>query len=214
MRPQTLRKAYDRINTDGVRHCITLYGATAITLWLQYGKRKQAITNLFDMSRTIWTDCAKDHDHSMIQMCEDETDIEIQNGDGVSWHDVAYLNGSLNPGMMNEAQWLYMRQQQIKWIRPQIMACLMVALHRKYGFGYERCARIYQQIEATALEYRNDPKRIRKACLELTGIDVADVVTKKGDQDEKNSDAADDNVHHAGADRRARRRYSTRSHHA
>ena len=182
MRQTAFQKATKRIETDGIKHCFVLYGAMGIVLWRHWNKRVVAITSLFDLSRAVWRDCAKDHDSSMIQMCEDETDIEIQNGDGVSWHDVAYLNGSLNPGMMNEAQWLYMRQQQIKWIRPQIMACLMVALHRKYGFGYERCARIYQQIEATALEYRNDPKRIRKACLELTGIDVADVVTKKGEE--------------------------------
>ena len=97
----------------------------------------------------------------------------------------ASTNGSLNPGMMNEAQWLYMRQQQIKWIRPNVMACLMVALHRKYGFGFDRCARIYQQIEEAAREYRSDPKRIRKACMELTGIDVMDYVAGKGEEDEK-----------------------------
>ena len=184
-RQTAYQKATRRIESDGVRHCFVLYGATGIVLWREWGRRAEAIRRLFRLSREVWRDCAKDHDHSMIAMCEAETGIEIQNGDGVSWHDVAYLNGSLNPGMMNEAQWLYMRQQQIKWIRPQIMACLMVALHRKYGFGYERCARIYQQIEATALEYRNDPKRIRKACMELTGIDVADVVTKQGEEDEK-----------------------------
>ncbi len=186
MRRTALQRTTQRIQTDGVNHCMVLYGSAAMVLWNQYGKRRQAITNLFDLSREVWRDCAKDHDHSMIQMCEAETGIEIQNGDGKSWRDVAYLNGSINPGMMSEAQWLYMRQQQLKWIRPQIMACLMVALHRKYGFGFDRCARIYQLIEETSAEYRHDPKRIRKACQELTGIDVADVVTKKGEQDEGN----------------------------
>ena len=181
MRQATLRKAYNRINTDGVRHCITLYGATAITLWLQYGKRKQAIKNLFDMSRTIWVDCAKDHDHSMIQMCEDETGIEVNNGEGKSWKEIWFLNGHI-PDRMTDAQVLYMRQQQLKWIRPQVMACLMIALHRKYGFGFDRCARIYQQIDSVSAEYGDDHKRIREACLELTGIDVADVVTKKGEK--------------------------------
>ena len=182
-RQTAYQKATQRIQTDGLKHCTVLYGAMGIVLWRHWNKRVVAITSLFDLSRSVWRDCAKDHDSSMIQMCEDETGIEIQNGDGASWHDVAYLNGSLNPGMMNEAQWLYMRQQQIKWIRPQIMACLMVALHRKYGFGFERCARIYRQIDETAQEYRSDPKRIREACLELTGIDVADVVTKKGEKE-------------------------------
>jgi hypothetical protein len=38
----------------------------------------------------------------------------------------------------------------------------------------------YRKIEA---EYRMDPKRIRKACYELTGIDVA-VITTKGERNE------------------------------
>ena len=180
MRQTALQKAYRRLETDGRKHCIVLYSAMGIVLWNEWGKRKTAISNVFDVSRTIWKDCAKDHDHSMIAMCEAETGIEVQNESGKSWHDVWFLNGYL-PETMTSAQVLYMRQQQIKWIRPQVMACLMTALHRKYGFGYDRCARIYQQIEETAQVYRNDPKKIRAACQELTGIDVCDVVTKKGE---------------------------------
>lgn len=200
-RQTAYQKATQRIQTDGIKHCTVLYGATAIVLWKHYGKRGQAIRNLFDLSRAVWKDCAKDHDHSMIQMCEKETGIEIQNGDGSEWRNLWYLNGHI-PDNMTYEQALYMRQQQIKWIRPQVMACLMISLNKKYRFGYERCAKIYQQIEETAQEYRSNPKRIRKACMELTGIDVLDVVTKKGEQDEKNSDADNDNVHHADADRR------------
>ena len=57
------------------------------------------------------------------------------------------------------------------------MACMLIALHRKYGFGYERCSRIYQQISDIEAEYRSNPERLRKACFELTGIDVAATVT-------------------------------------
>ena len=81
--------------------------------------------------------------------------------------------------MMTDAQWLYMRQQQIKWVRPQLMACLMTALHRKYGFGYERCSRIYQQIQEIEAEYEADPKKIRQACRDETGINVTDVMAKR-----------------------------------
>ena len=180
-RQNPLQKATRRIETEGRKHCLCIYSATAMALWQHWGKKQEAINRIFELSHVIWNECAKDHDHSMIQMCETETGIEITNGDGKGWRDVWFLNG-FNPGMMTEAQWLYMRQQQLKWIRPQIMACMLIALHRKYGFGFERCARIYQQIEEAAQEYRSDPKRIRKACMELTGIDVADVVTKKGEE--------------------------------
>ena len=178
-RQNPLQKAYRKIETEGRRHCILLYSATALALHRYWDKKQKAISNLFQVSRQVWKDCASDHDHSMIQMCETETGIEIQNGDGKSWRDVAYLNGSINPGMMSEAQWLYMRQQQVKWVRPQVMACIMVSLHRKYGFGYDRCARIYQQIQDILDEHGNNPERIRKACLQETGINVVDVVTER-----------------------------------
>lgn len=177
MRRTAYQRACDRIESDGKKYSIMIYGATAIVLWQSWGKRKEAITKLFDLTFEIWNACAKDFDHSMIEMCEMETGIEIQNGDGKGWRDVPYLNGSLETEPLTNAQWLYMRQQQIKWVRPQIMACMMVALHRKYKFGFERCARIYQQIEEIEAEHRAKPERIRRACKELTGIDVVDVVT-------------------------------------
>ena len=175
-RQDPLQKATWRIETEGRKHCLCIYSATAMALWQHWGKKQEAINRIFELSHVVWNECAKDHDHSMIQMCETETGIEITNGDGKGWRDVWFLNG-FNPGMMTEAQWLYMRQQQLKWIRPQIMACMLIALHRKYGFGFERCGRIYQQISDIEAEYRANPERLRKACYEMTGIDVAATVT-------------------------------------
>ena len=176
MRQTALQKAYRRLETDGRKHCIVLYSAMGIVLWNEWGKRKTAISNVFDVSRTIWKDCAKDHDHSMIAMCEAETGIEVQNESWKSWHDVWFLNGYL-PETMTSAQVLYMRQQQLKWIRPQVMACMLIALHRKYGFGFERCSRIYAQIQDIEAEYKANPERLRRACFEMTGIDVAETTT-------------------------------------
>lgn len=175
-RQNPLQKAARRIETEGRKHSICLYSATAIALWRHWGKKQEAIRRLFDLSHDVWMECAKDHDHSMIQMCETETGIEITNGDGKGWRNLHYLNGTI-PEYMTEAQILYMRQQQLKWIRPQIMACMLITLHRKYGFGFERCSKIYQQIQDIEAEYRGNPDRLRKACYELTGIDVAETVT-------------------------------------
>lgn len=177
-RQNPLQKAARKIETAGKKHSICLYAATAMALWQHWGKKQEAINRLFDLSHVVWNECAKDHDHSMIQMCEKETGIEITNGDGSGWRDVWYLNGHI-PENMTTAQILYMRQQQLKWIRPQIMACMLITLRRKYGFGFERCSRIYQQIEDIEAEYDANPDRLRKACYELTGIDVAETVTKE-----------------------------------
>ena len=175
-RQNPLQKALRKIEVEGRRQCFLLYSATALALHRHWGKGQEAIRRLFEMTHVVWQACANDHDHSMIQMCEQETGIEIQNGNGVSWRDVAYLNGQ-DIGQLSYAQILYMRQQQLKWVRPQIMACMMVSLHRKYGFGFERCSRIYQQIEEIEREYGCNPDRIRKACFDETKIDVAYTVT-------------------------------------
>lgn len=175
-RQNPLQKATRRIETAGKKHSICLYAATAMALWQHWGKKQEAINRIFELSHVVWNECAKDHDHSMIQMCETEIGIEITNGDGSGWRDVMYLNGTI-PESMTEAQILYMRQQQLKWIRPQIMACMMITLHRKYKFGFDRCSKIYQQINDIEIEYRSNPDRLRKACFEMTGIDAAETVT-------------------------------------
>ena len=178
MRQTAEQRACRRIEADGRKWTFILFSAMALALWRYWGKRRDAIRSLLELSLQVWVECAEDKDKSMVRICEDETGIEIYNGDGASWHDVCFLNGE-DPGMMTDAQWLYMRQQQIKWVRPQLMACLMTALHRKYGFGYERCSRIYQQIQEIEAEYEADPKKIRQACRDETGINVTDVMTKR-----------------------------------
>lgn len=177
-RRTTYQKACQKIETEGRRQCFLLYGAAALALYRHWGRKKDAIGKLFEVSGEVWHECAQSSMHSMIQLCEAETGIEIQNGEGKSWHDLPYLNAALDTKRMTNAQWVYMRHQQIKWIAPQVMACIMVTLHRKYRFGYERCARIYGQIREIEAEYGMDPKRIRSACLEETGVDVFDIFTK------------------------------------
>lgn len=173
------QKATANIETEGRRQCMMLYGAAGLALCRHHNKGRQAILNLFDLTGEVWHDCAKTNKHSMIEMCYRETGIEIQRGDGKSWEDLPYLNATLDTGQMSNAQWVYMRQQQIKWIAPQVMACIMVSLHRKWGFGFDRCARVYSQIDAIRGEYGNDPEKIRDACKKETGINVEDVYTRK-----------------------------------
>lgn len=173
------QKALEQIETEGKHQCTLLYGATALALSRHWGKKQTAISRVFDISKDIWRECAATNKHSMLEMCEEETGIEVQNGSGRSWHDLPYLNARLDPGRMTNAQWVYMRQQQIKWIAPQVMACILLALHRKNGFGYDRCARIYAQVQQIQEDYRYDEKMIRTACMEEIGISIIDVFTKE-----------------------------------
>lgn len=168
------QKACDRIETEGRRQCFLLYSAAALALVRHWGKKKVTIIRLFEITGEVWHECAQTNMHSMIEMCEQETGIEVQNGSGKSWEDLPYMNATLDTGQMSYAQWVYMRQQQVKWIAPQVMACLLVALHRKYGFGFDRCSKFYGQVQEIEAQYGMDPERIRAACIKETGIDVTD----------------------------------------
>ena len=173
------RKATDRLESEGRRQCALLYGSCAIALNRHWKKGKDAIVRLFDVSGEIWHECASTNLRSMVEMCETETGIEVQCGNGKTWRDLPYMNGSLQTARMTEGQWIYMRQQQIKWIAPQVMACIMIALHRKYGFGFDRLSRIYGQIREIEAEFQDDDVKIRDYCRKELMIDIYDVFTRQ-----------------------------------
>ena len=172
-------KATKAMEKEGYKQCMLLYSAAALALHRHWGKGKQAIISLFELTGDVWRTCAEDNSLSMIQMCEDETGIEIQNSSGRSWRDLPYLNATLDNIQLSSAQWVYMRHRQKDWIAAQVMACIMVGLHRKYGFGFDRCARIYQQIRDIEAEYNFDVKKLQEACEAEALVNVYDVITQK-----------------------------------
>ena len=157
--------------------CMIIYAAAALALRRYWHRGRRAILNIFNATGEIWQDCVSSPDKSMLAMCEQETGIEVQCGDGRSWHDISYFNGTFSGRPMTFAQWTYMRQQQLRWVAPQIVACFLLTLHRKYKFGYDRCARFYEQIDAVRVEYNMDPERLLEQCRAELRINIHDVVT-------------------------------------
>lgn len=175
-RQNPIQKATRKIEAEGRKHCFRIYSATAMALWRHWGKRTEAISRLFDTTHDVWNECKKSHNHSMIAMCEAETGIEIQNGDGKSWRDLLYLNDDFRNHPLTYEQAVVMRQNQTKWIPAQITASILIAMHRKHGFGYDRCARLYQQMQDIEAEFKFKPDRIKNACIAETGLNVFEEV--------------------------------------
>ena len=173
-------EADKELQKEGERQALLIHGAAAIALYRHWGWRKNRILDMLDKVEEVWNECAEDIDHSMIEMCDTETGIEIQCGDGKTWKDLHYLNHKVDPGRMTPAKWIYMRRQQKKWMAPQIVAEILLALHRKCGFGPERCGRVYAQICEIQQEYGQDPKKVAAACLEETNVKIHDKLRKRG----------------------------------
>ena len=169
------KKACRELEKEIIDQCYIGYSAAVLALKRNWGWGKKRITNLLGKSQEIWMECAGDVNKSMIQMLDEETGIEIQNGDGKSWKDLAYLNSKINTDRMTKAMYIYMRREQKKWAAPQVMACLLLALHRREGFGYDRCQRFVAQVDEIKAQYK-DTVTIRKAALEETRINITETV--------------------------------------
>ena len=57
-----------------------------------------------------------------------------------------------------------------------VMACMFLALHRKYGFGPERLLRLMSQIDDIRIEFNYDRKALIKACEEEARVVLKEVI--------------------------------------
>jgi len=153
-----------------------IYSAAAIALHRYWGWGKDRIISLADMTREVWHECAKTNLRSMPQMLEEETGVEVQCGDGTSWHELAFLNAGIEKyNRMTNEQFLYMRAKQVRWVAPNVMSCLLLSLYRRCGFGGDkRLPRVAAQIAEVREEFGNSEEALRAACLKETGISIVD----------------------------------------
>jgi hypothetical protein len=48
------------------------------------------------------------------------------------------------------------------------MASMLIALHRREGYGIERCARLMERVQEVCADYKYDPKKLKAAMVEET----------------------------------------------
>lgn len=153
-----------------LNHC-----AMAITL-SRMGWGAKRIQNAETEIEDTWQEVAKDNDVSMIQLLDEETGIEIMNHEqGKSWRELAFLNSAIkmDPRRMNNAQWIVMRNHQAEWMRQQTLACILVGMHRRYGFGADRLERLLIQMnEIIDIEFNQDTRAIMEYAKSEIGFEV------------------------------------------
>lgn len=175
-RLKNLRKIEREMDRELDRQVRLIYASTAIALKRACHWEKQGILKLMDLTHEVWEECAATNQKSMIQMLDEETGVELQNGDGKSWKDLAFLNARIDMGQMTLPQWIYMRQQQMKWIPAQVTACILLALKRKCSFDEEQIAEIYQKLLAVEQENLFDEKLAMEQCRRETLVNIDDKV--------------------------------------
>jgi hypothetical protein len=61
-----------------------------------------------------------------------------------------------------------MRIRQKEWVGTLVMASMLIALHRREGYGIERCARLMERVQEVCADYKYDPKKLKAAMVEET----------------------------------------------
>lgn len=169
---RAVNKAYEKVNVEMKKQLGIIMPAAAVVLWKDFGWRKTRIIRRFNTTAKAVNECA-DYGpaKSMMQMLEEETGIELQFADFQSFHEFQYLDSEKWDGKgLTPMQMIAMYGRMKKWIAPQILAGLCLALHRDEGFGAERLGRFIGAVDAMRQELGEDPKRYTAALEEATDI--------------------------------------------
>ena len=144
----------------------------------RYGWKRLRIERFLDKAREVYTECRGDGGKSLIQMCDEETGIEVRNEAGESYLDTTYLNQKKwdedkakfdkMPYPMQRAYYISVRQHMKKWMYAQIMASIILALYRKERWSFERIQRFLSVHDEIKVEFGNDIEKLNEEVLEET----------------------------------------------
>lgn len=146
--------------------------SSIIALSRYWGWKKDRLSKLQEIQEEVWNEVASDNDVSMIQLLDAECGIELTNHEGVSYRDVIYLNTAIDDGVqLTKYQYLAMRRNQAKWTEAQITACIILAMHRKEGWGFKRARELLERMQQIKEEYDYDQEKLIAAAKSECDID-------------------------------------------
>lgn len=171
---KVLRQTEARLNKETSKQLDLVVHATAIALYKIDNWKQERIAKLINSTQEIWDECGASNDLSMVQLCERETGIDLRrDSTDTDYEDIIYLNSSSDHGeALSIYQWIYMRQNQIKWLPAQITACMLIALHRREKWGEQRLVRFLNVFECVKRDYDYNVPELKKASIELTGFEL------------------------------------------
>ena len=142
------------------------------------GWKRLRIERFIDKAGEVYQECRSDEGKSLIQMCDEETGIEVRNDAGESYLDTTYLNQAKwerdkarfdkMPYAMQRAYYISVRQHMKKWMYAQIMASIILALYRKEGWSFERIRKFLSVHDEIKIEFANDIPKLNETVFNET----------------------------------------------
>lgn len=142
-----------------------------IALYRFWNYRNERISKVLSTQQEIWNECGADGNMSMIRKCDEECDIELTNYEGVSYKDISWLNAVKDTKPLNDYEWLIFRQNQKKWTKAQILACVCLAMHRAEGWGFKRLSELMNHMEDILEDANYNQEKVIQMALDECGYD-------------------------------------------
>lgn len=162
---QTISETYTGFNI--------VWHATAIALRRLCKWTEKDISDLYEVAESAWADCRNDSRLSMVLLCERETGIEIRAQSKASFHDIKYLNDDPNvSNRLSAFEYIRMKQNQVMWIRPQILASVLIGLHRLDNWEELELELFLNSYTDVVDEFNHDPELLKEESIKEAGFEL------------------------------------------
>lgn len=168
---KAIKKAEAELNREVDKQNSLINAAGTLVLFRTFGWDDNKIVEFYKNQEEVYDECGSTIGKSMIQMCSEEAGIDlIREESNVSWEDLYYLNPEFGIVELTPQQLLYMRMQQKKWCRAQLMAAFMLTAKRKYDFDMDKLGELFVGITEVLREYEGDINKLREQCMKEVGF--------------------------------------------
>ncbi len=170
-------KSYRELQAEVRRQTGIIFPAAVVALWTGFGWRQKRVSDLLERVKDVLDELADDpQERSLIQVLDEETGIEMRlDGEKRTWREISYLNGRLwkrDKHRLNAAQIILANTNQKKYVAVNLLSAFCVALHRHFGFGYERLSRFIAAVDAIRHEHNNNAEAYTALFEQKTGMRI------------------------------------------
>ena len=168
---RAIKKARVELDKEIDKQNSLINAAGTLVFARSYGWDDNQIVEFYRSQEEVYEECGKTLNKSLIQMCSEETGIDlIREESDVTWEDLYYLNPDFGVVELTPHQILYMTMQQKKWVRADLLAAFVLTAKRKYNFDEDELGELFVGIMEVLREYEGDIKRLREQCMKEVGF--------------------------------------------
>lgn len=168
---QMLNKSAAAVNRERSKQINIIYPSAGLIFWKSYGWRIEKINRIFEMTNAVWHEVVDNH-QAILPKLEQETGIELTlMGTDKSYKEVAFLCYSTDDILLPFERAYYANTRMIPWLPTMLLACILIVLHRREHFGYDRLSRFVTEMNQLRSELGEKPKAYNQRLLEETGFD-------------------------------------------